>query len=198
MGGALVWAAGVRETASMLEPGEVQHALDLIRERSAKPVHMQEVQVTARDVTVIALDADSAGRMDAKGLLSHQQSWRVSHVTFFSGWREWDRVTGPETALADFTLPHVPLDLDAAVIRTISKLSQAVTDSIAADRDRVALYIRFFDPRWSVTVECPDYASVLLHFDKDGVALPDQTTTWAPPLATGARAAAPAGCVQPR
>jgi hypothetical protein len=84
---AAVWAAGVRETEKMFQPGEVQRVLEMVDQRSRpKPLFVHAIKITPRVLTVTAIDPDR----------QRWQRWRVSHAVLYNGWQEWDRVSGPE------------------------------------------------------------------------------------------------------
>jgi hypothetical protein len=93
---ALIWAVGTNETATMFEPDAARRALIALEQHAGEVPHFRSLEVTPRMLS--AAVETTRTHADSQGLASRIETWRITHVTLFSGWREWERVSGPRRA----------------------------------------------------------------------------------------------------
>lgn len=174
------WEAGIAETARMFEPGEAQRALAAIEAKAGGPLRLRRLNLTPRAL-VLTVEAQ-ASHVDRQGLISRTQTWTVTHATFYSGWSEWDEVSGPDKADAlpglteattkVFTLRPADLaDLTpvekAAIEHTGLASRGSVTDMTLTLHDDINP-IAGRDPlRWLVGVATPDESAEIV-LDRNG------------------------------
>ena len=177
--GGIVWLAATGESADMFEPGRAQQAFAAIEREADETLHIRRLDVVPRALTV-AVEA-SRSHADAQGLLSHMETWTVTHATLFSGWRDWDSVSGPhradsmpvleEAASKAFALR--PRDLpDLSELGRIA-LEQAGIEGATVRQMTLVHHVAFYpvageDPlRWTVRVGSLRESSELT-FDHNG------------------------------
>lgn len=130
---ATVWAAGVRETEKMFQPGEVQRVLEEIDRRSRPhAVYVHAIKITAR--ALIVTDIDLGGQ--------HWRRWQASHTVLFGGWREWDRVSGPEPTESGID-EHAFVWLTSNSARLIGEIAQKALADAAPEAAEATINIEY-------------------------------------------------------
>ena len=185
LGGMLVFTAGSAETEQMLEPGGIERALEALQRRSGKPVRVRQIEITPRMLAIRALDPNIRLEPDTSSL--YEQSWRITHVTLFSGWHEWDRVAGPEQV--ENRTGGDTFELTGTKIRVIGEIAREARARVAPGDEDTVITVRLNaslqrygeSPRWDVVTAYGRGSSGRALFTYDGALVSFNPAGWTMP-----------------